>query len=247
MREIAQTGHFDAEALFADIGSGINPNQEDGTVNITYPLTSKGNDQIEFSAGWGVTGLVGKMSLKLNNFSLKNLFNPSMHRGIIPQGDGQTLVISAQTNGQYYQSYQFQFVEPWFGGKRPNHFSLSAYYSRYTGLNTRYYSQNSYYDPYMYGYGYGYPGYGYGYGYPGYGYGGYGGYGYGGYGYGYGGYGYQNMAEYAYDPNQVFNIFGLSLGYDKTTRMAGRLLPTYGIDRLPALRPEKLDIQPIPL
>ncbi len=215
VREIAQTGHFDPEALFADIGSGINPNQEDGTVNITYPLTSKGNDQIEFSAGWGVTGLVGKMSLKLNNFSLKNLFNPSMHKGIIPQGDGQTLVISAQTNGQYYQSYQFQFVEPWFGGKRPNHFSLSAYYSRYTGLNTRYYSQNSYYDPYMYGYGYGYPGYGYGYGYPGYGYGGYGGYGYGGYGYGYGGYGYQNMAEYAYDPNQVFNIIGLSLGYGK--------------------------------
>ena len=28
-------------------------------------------------------------------------------------------------------------------------------------------------------------------------------------------YGYQNMAEYAYDPNQVFNIFGLSLGYGK--------------------------------
>src|SRR5690606_33595498 len=114
---------------------------------------------------------------------LMNLLNPSMHRGIIPQGEGQTLVLSAQTNGRYYQSYQFQFMEPWFGGKRPNNFSLSAYYSRYTGLNTNYYSQNSYYNPYMYGYG-GYPGYG-----------GYGGYGYGGYGgYGYGGYGYQDMA-----------------------------------------------------
>ena len=57
VREIAQTGHFDPEALFADIGSGISPNQEDGTVNITYPLTSKGNDQIEFLPV-GVTGLV---------------------------------------------------------------------------------------------------------------------------------------------------------------------------------------------
>ena len=85
MREIAQTGHFDPEALSADIGGGINPNPEDGTVDITYPLTSKGNDQIEFSAGWGVTGLVGKLSLRLNNFSLQNLLNPSMHRGIIPQ------------------------------------------------------------------------------------------------------------------------------------------------------------------
>ena len=125
VREIAQTGHFDPEALSADIGKGISPNPEDGTVDITYPLTSKGNDQIEFSAGWGVTGLVGKLSLRLNNFSLRNMLNPSMHRGIIPQGDGQTLVLSAQTNGRYYQSYQFQFVEPWFGGKRPNHFSVN--------------------------------------------------------------------------------------------------------------------------
>ncbi len=187
VREIAQTGHFDPEALSADIGQGISPNQEDGTVDITYPLTSKGNDQIEFSAGWGVTGLVGKLSLKLNNFSLKNMLNPSMHRGIIPQGEGQTLVLSAQTNGRYYQSYQFQFMEPWFGGKRPNNLSVSAYYSRYTGLNTNYYSQNSYYNPYMYGYGSGYGGYG----------------------------GYQDMAEYAYDPDQVFSMMGLSLGYGK--------------------------------
>lgn len=208
VREIAQTGHFDPEALSSEIGQGITPNPEDGTVDITYPLKSKGNDQIEFSAGWGVTGLVGKLSLRLNNFSLRNLMNPSMHKGIIPQGDGQTLVLSGQTNGRYYQSYQFQFTEPWFGGKRPNNFSLSAYYSRYTGLNSDYYRQNS--NPYMYG---GYPGYGgYG-GYPGYGgYGGYGGY-YGGYG-GYGA-GYQDLAEYAADPDQVFNIFGASIGYGK--------------------------------
>ncbi len=50
-------------------------------------------------------------------------------------------------------------MEPWFGGKRPNHFSINAYFSRYTGLNESYYSQNTYYNPYMYGYG-GYPYYG---------------------------------------------------------------------------------------
>ncbi|MDR0422564.1 MAG: BamA/TamA family outer membrane protein [Proteiniphilum sp.] len=193
VREIAQTGHFDPEALQSDIGSGISPNPEDGTVDITYPLTSKGNDQIEFSAGWGVTGLVGKLSLRLNNFSLKNLLNPSMHRGIIPQGEGQTLVLSAQTNGDYYQSYQFQFVEPWFGRKRPNQLLFSAYYSRMTGLNERYYSQNLYNDPYgMYG---GYPYYGGS--------------------YGYGGYGYQDAMEYSYDPGQVFNMVGVTLGYGK--------------------------------
>ena len=199
VREIAQTGHFDPENFQPDVV----PDPSDGTVNIGYPLKSKGNDQIEFSAGWGVTGLVGKLSLKLNNFSLKNMLNPKSYKGIIPQGEGQTLVLSAQTNGKYYQSYQFSFMEPWFGGKRPNSFSVSAYYSRYTGLNSNYYQQN------MYGMGGMYPGMG-GY-YPG-GYGGYGGYGgMGGYGGGY----YQDMQQYAYDPNQVFEMLGTSVGYGK--------------------------------
>lgn len=183
VREIAQTGHFDPENLQPDVV----PDQSDGSVNITYPLKSKGNDQIEFSAGWGVTGLVGKLSLKLNNFSLKNMLNPKSYKGIIPQGEGQTLVLSAQTNGQYYQSYQFSFMEPWFGGKRPNSFSVNAYYSRYTGLNSNYYQQN------MYGMGMG------------------GGYYPGMYNSGY----YQGMQEYAYDPNQVFEIIGTSVGYGK--------------------------------
>lgn len=198
LREIAQTGHFDPENL----QPGIVPNPEDGTVDVTYPLTSKGNDQIEFSAGWGVTGLVGKLSLKLNNFSLENLINPDSYRGIIPQGEGQTLILSAQTNGRYYQSYQFSFIEPWFGKKRPNNLSVNLYYSRYTGLNTNYYQQNMMYDPYMMGmYGGGmypgmYPGGSY---YPGM----------------YPGGMYQDLSEYAYDPDQVFNIFGASIGYGK--------------------------------
>lgn len=198
LREIAQTGHFDPENL----QPGIVPNPEDGTVDVTYPLTSKGNDQIEFSAGWGVTGLVGKLSLKLNNFSLENLINPDSYRGIIPQGEGQTLILSAQTNGRYYQSYQFSFIEPWFGKKRPNNLSVNLYYSRYTGLNTNYYQQNMMYEPYMMGmYGGGmypgmYPGGSY---YPGM----------------YPGGMYQDLSEYAYDPDQVFNIFGASVGYGK--------------------------------
>ncbi len=185
IREIAQTGHFDPENL----QPGIVPNQEDGTVDLTYPLTSKGNDQIEFSAGWGVTGLIGKLSLKLNNFSLKNLIDRDNYRGIIPQGEGQTLILSAQTNGRYYQSYQFSFIEPWFGGKRPNNFSVNGYYSRYTGLNSDYYQQN---NPYMNSY-------------------------YGGYNSYYNSYNpyYQDMMEFSYDPNEVFEIIGASIGYGK--------------------------------
>jgi outer membrane protein insertion porin family len=154
-REIMQMGHFDPETMKAE----PIPNQENGTVDISYGLTPKASDQVEFSAGWGQTGVIGRMSFKFSNFSFNNLIHPDTYRGIIPQGEGQTLTLSGQTNGRYYQSYSVSFFEPWLGGKRPNSFSLSTYYMITTGVESRYYSQyNSLYS------GYGYGNYGYGYG-----------------------------------------------------------------------------------
>ena len=152
-REIAQTGHFNPENM--DIRP--EPNQENGTVDILFDLESKANDQIEFSLGWGQTGIIGKLSLKFTNFSIKNLFYPSTYRGIIPQGEGQTFTISAQTNARYYQAYSVSFLDPWFGGKRPNSLSVSAYYSRQTGVNSSYYNSTWANSAYNYGY---YGGYG---------------------------------------------------------------------------------------
>ena len=192
-REIAQTGHFDPENM--DIRP--EPNNENGTVDLIFNLTSKNSDQVELSAGWGQTGIIGKVALKFTNFSLKNLFNPSSYKGIIPQGEGQTFTISAQTNAKYYQAYSLSFLDPWFGGKRPNSLSVSAYYSRQTGVNSQFYNQN-YYNSYLYG-GY-YPGYG-GY-YPGYGSGYYDDY-------------YQSSIENAYDPNKYLQMAGISLGFGK--------------------------------
>lgn len=140
LRELAQMGHFDPEKLQPD----IQPDPETGTVDIGYPLVSKANDQVEFSAGWGQTGVLGRLSLKFTNFSLKNLLNPGSYKGIIPQGEGQTLQLSGQTNGKYYQSYSVSFLDPWFGGKRPNFLSVGAYYSVQTGLNSAYYNNNLY-------------------------------------------------------------------------------------------------------
>ena len=156
-REIAQTGHFDPEKM--DIRP--EPNEENGTVDIIFGLESKANDQVEFSAGWGQTGIIGKVSLKFTNFSIQNLFHPSSFKGIIPQGEGQTFTISAQTNAKYYQSYSLSFLDPWFGGKRPNSLSVSAFYSRQTGINSSFYNklyQNGMYNYYnnYYGSGYGY-------------------------------------------------------------------------------------------
>ncbi|MCL2651129.1 MAG: outer membrane protein assembly factor BamA [Candidatus Azobacteroides sp.] len=143
LRELAQMGHFDPENMKPD----VTPDAETGTVDIAYNLVPKGNDQVEFSAGWGQTGVIGRLSFKFSNFSARNLFNPSSYKGIIPQGDGQTLTVSAQTNARYYQSYSISFLDPWFGGKRPNSFSVSAYFMRQTDMSSRYYGG---YDPYSY-------------------------------------------------------------------------------------------------
>ena len=99
-REIAQTGHFDPEKM--DIRP--EPNDENGTVDIIFNLSSKANDQIELSMGWGQTGVIGKLALKFTNFSMKNLLKRGSYKGLIPQGEGQTFTISAQTNARYYQA-----------------------------------------------------------------------------------------------------------------------------------------------
>lgn len=150
-REIASMGFFDAEKVNPD----VRPNVEDGTVDINWNLEQKSNDQVEMSLGWGQTGIIGRLSLKLNNFSMRNLFGRNkMHRGIMPIGDGEQLALSFQTNASYYQSYSVSYSAPWFGGKRPNAFSVSAFYSKQTDVNSSYYNQsymNSYYS-YLGGY-----------------------------------------------------------------------------------------------
>ncbi|UBE40566.1 outer membrane protein assembly factor BamA [Bacteroides stercoris] len=186
MREIQQMGHFDPEQIQPD----IQPKPEDGTVDIGYDLVSKANDQVEFSAGWGQTGIIGKLSLKFTNFSVANLLHPGEnYRGILPQGDGQTLTISGQTNAKYYQS-SVSFYDPWFGGKRPNAFSVSAFYSRQTDISSRYYNDaymNSYYNSYYSGM-----------------------YGYGMYNYG----NYNNYENY-YDPDKSIQMWGLAVMFGK--------------------------------
>jgi outer membrane protein insertion porin family len=144
-REIAQMGHFDPEKL----GIVPVPDAEAGTVDIDLNLTPKNNDQIEFSAGWGSTGIVGSVSLKFTNFSIRNLLNIGTYK-IMPQGDGQTFSITGRSNGNYYSSYSFSFLDPWFGGKRPNSLQISGFYSNQSDVSSSYYNSNysSYYSYY---------------------------------------------------------------------------------------------------
>ena len=188
VRELANMNQFDPEALQRDLMRNIRRDAETGTVDITYPLVTKGGDQIELSAGWGQTGIIGRVGLKFTNFSIQNLFRRGNKRGgFLPQGDGQTLSISGQTNGRYYQQYSIQFVDPWFGGKRPNQFSVSLYYSKQTDVASGYYNSNYYNNYYNMLYGYGTNS------------------------------SYYNYTNY-YDPDKYIKMYGISIGFGKRLR-----------------------------
>ncbi len=183
-RELMSMGHFDPEKVSPD----VSPNYEDGTVDINWQLEQKSNDQIEFSLGWGQTGVIGRVGLKLNNFSIRNLFNKNReHRGILPIGDGEVLSIGAQTNGTYYQSYNASYSTEWFGGKRPIQFNVGVYFSKQTDVSSNYYN-----SAYRYSY-YNYLGGGYGSSY------------------------YNNYENY-YDPDKYVKLLGASLGWGKRLR-----------------------------
>lgn len=123
-RQITQLGNFDEQKI--DIKPI--PNPSDGTVDIQYTVVEKPSDQIELSGGFGGGRIVGTLGLTFNNFSAKNLFNLKAYKPL-PKGDGQKLSIRGQTNGKFYQSYSFSFSEPWFGGKKPIYFGISAFTS----------------------------------------------------------------------------------------------------------------------
>ena len=184
IREISSMGHFDPEKVEPD----IRPDEKNGTVDINYKLVSKASDQVELSAGWGQTGIIGKVSLKFTNFSMQDLFGKGKNkRGFLPQGDGQTLTLSGQTNGTYYQQYSVSFLDPWFGGKRPNQLSVSAFYSKQTDVSSNYYNSSYYNNYYNYLYGYGSSNNSY------------------------------NYSNY-YDPDKYVQMFGASVGWGKRLR-----------------------------
>ena len=184
-REIASMGYFDPEKVNPD----IKPNYEDGTVDINWELEQKSNDQLEFSLGWGQTGIIGRVGIKLTNFSMRNLFGKNkMHRGIMPIGDGEQLSLSLQSNGTYYSSISTGYSTGWFGGKRPNSFSVSAFFSKQSDISSTY--RNSAWMNNYYSY-------------------------YGGYGtYNSGYYDYTSMM----DDDKYIKLFGLSIGWGKRLR-----------------------------
>lgn len=123
-RELAQLGFFDPAAL--DVSTL--PNPQNGTVDIEFKVVEKSTSQLELQGGWGGGRVVGTIGLNFNNFSARSIFDKESWKPL-PSGDGQTISLRAQTNGSFFQSYQFSFTEPWLGGKKPNSLTLSLFHN----------------------------------------------------------------------------------------------------------------------
>jgi len=83
-REIANLGHFDPEK----INVTPTPNIAEGTVDLTYTVEEKPNDQFEISGGWGAKMFVGTVGIRFSNFSAGRIFKKEAWSPI-PSGDSQ--------------------------------------------------------------------------------------------------------------------------------------------------------------
>jgi len=140
IRELAQMQIFDAEKITPDI-KNVDPNA--GTVDVDWSVEEAGSSQIQLQGGFDGRYFIGTLGLTLKNFSMANIFNGKEYKPL-PMGDGQQLSLNFQVS-QRYETYSISFSEPWFGGKKPQSFTVSTYYSTYYGIDYESYS-NGYYD-----------------------------------------------------------------------------------------------------
>ncbi|WP_276167979.1 BamA/OMP85 family outer membrane protein [Zobellia alginiliquefaciens] len=130
IRELQQLGYFDAEQIKPDI---LNPNPNEGTVDIKYNLVESGSSQIELQGGYGGGGFIGTLGLSFNNFSIKNILKGEAYKPV-PMGDGQTFAMRVQAS-RTFRVYSLNFAEPWLGGRKPVQFSLNLSRTQQFGVD----------------------------------------------------------------------------------------------------------------
>lgn len=136
-QQLAALNLFDPEQLNVT----PDPDPHRGTVNLHYEVVERPSDQIEFTAGYippppgsdRLGFIVGSLGLILNNFSFRELFT-GKGWDPIPSGDAQKFTIRAQSSGPSYMALTFSVSDPWFGGRRPNSFTIAMYYNRISSV-----------------------------------------------------------------------------------------------------------------
>ena len=127
-RALIGLGYFNPETLSID--TEVDP--ETGSVDLVYQVEEQRNDKFELAAslnpgsGNGLSA-IGTLGFTFNNFSAREFLNGNWRNA---HGDGQQLSIRAQSSGAAFQSYNFNFLEPWFKGK-PQSFGFSLFHQRF--------------------------------------------------------------------------------------------------------------------
>ncbi len=122
--ELGGLQFFDPQQLKYDVV----PNPANNTVDIHWTLVEKPSSTMTLQAGYGGNSFIGTLGVTFNNFSLRNIGNLKTYKPV-PQGDGQTLSITAQA-GQTFQNYAISFTEPWLFGTKPTALSVGLNESR---------------------------------------------------------------------------------------------------------------------
>lgn len=138
VRELATLGFFVPEKIRPNV---INVDYERKTADVIFELDeSLATNNFELSGGFGGQGigLILSMRINLNNFSVQNIGKKDAWGRTIPlpTGDGQKLSVGVQVTGTGFQTYDFNFSEPWFLG-RPNSLGLGFSYSIFNRQGTR--------------------------------------------------------------------------------------------------------------
>lgn len=138
VRELATLGYFVPQNIKPNV---INVDYENKTADVIYELDeSTSTDNFELSGGFGGQGigLILAARINFNNFSIQNIGNKEARGNTVPlpTGDGQKLSLGIQITGQGFQTYDFQFSEPWFLG-RPNSLGFGVSYSLFNRLGNR--------------------------------------------------------------------------------------------------------------
>lgn len=129
IRRLSQLNYFEQTSLGG--GPGINIDEQEKRVDLTYNLEEVGSDQLELSGTYGRFGVVLQLRFTFNNFSAQDVFKKGAWKPL-PSGDGQQFSVAVQTSGTRYQRYSLGFTEPWFRGK-PQPVGFSVAHSRFSG------------------------------------------------------------------------------------------------------------------
>ncbi|MCS6895684.1 MAG: outer membrane protein assembly factor BamA [Bacteroidia bacterium] len=144
-RELLALGFFDQEKTqIVPL-----PEPSEGVVDLKYVMEERPSDQVFLQGGWGGRirdangnviggGLILTAGIRFNNFSFSRIGKKRAWRPL-PTGDAQQLGLQIQLNGRGFQNYAINFLDPWFGGKKPNSFGISAYYSVQRAIFSDYY------------------------------------------------------------------------------------------------------------